>query len=301
MVWLIALFLLFICICQFLHIRNTRKQLDSLSAILDDIAEGNLDRRLLTRDGTAISEIAYKINEIVLGDKKKFVELKQSEQAYKKLATSLSHDIRTPLASLMGFLEVLEQGSADQEEREYFTKIARDKALHLREYVQSLFEWMKLESGEWIYTFKEENICELTRIIFAGWIVRLEERNMNFQFDIPQKDVCVITDKIAYERIINNLLSNILRHSQADFLRVTLTEKESSVLLEIADNGIGIPKQDLPYLFDRLYKCDTSGTGNGNGLGLAIARELTSALKGRITATSEAQKGTTFLLEIPLA
>lgn len=296
MVWGIIVILCVIVGVQFVYILNFRKQITYISNVLDDVRNGNLDRRLLANEKSMLSELIYKMNDIVMRDKEKMLEKEKSEKAYKKLATSLSHDIRTPLASLIGYLEVLETNSATEAERDTFLKIAKTKAFALSEYIQALFEWLKLESGEWVYDFKEENICELIRLILADWIIRLEEHKISFYFEIPEEAVYLSIDKNAFSRIINNLLANIIKHSHATRLSLRLTNSPNEITLSITDNGVGIAEKDLPFLFDRLYKCDASRTENSSGLGLAIAKELTLALNGEIKVYSSPDKGTAFLL-----
>ena len=106
-------------------------------------------------------------------------------------------------------------------------------------------------------------------------------------------------DKKAFERIMNNLLANVIKHSKATLLKVAIRSQENQVVICVSDNGIGIPKEDLPYVFDRLYKCDRSRTESSNGLGLSIAKELTAALNGTIQAQSSAGAGTAFVLTFP--
>lgn len=251
---------------------------------------------MIVDENSEIGSLVYKINEIVIKDKNKLAEFNKAEKAYKKLVTSLSHDIRTPLSTLIGYLEVLEKDTLSYEEQLKFIQIAKEKALNLSTYIQSLFEWLKLESGEWTYDLKKENICELTRLVLADWIMKFEENNIDFYFDIPEKALFILIDKNAYDRIINNLLANIFKHSHANKLVVQVTEEISEVQIVISDNGVGIDEKDLPLIFDRLYKCDTSRTENSNGLGLAITKELTIALNGTINVISSNGKGTTFKL-----
>lgn len=296
MIYLVII--LFLCILALLnHIYHTRKKIKEIVQILDDIYLGNLDRRLVVNENTEMSNLVYKINEIVIKDKNKLLEFNKSEKAYKKLVTSLSHDIRTPLSSLVGYLEVLEKDNLSYAEQQKFLQIAKEKSLHLSDYIQSLFEWLKLESGEWVYDFQTENICELTRLVLADWIMKFEENKIDFHFDIPEKALYVIIDKNAFNRIINNLLSNTIKHSHANKLIVQIIEVQDEIQISITDNGVGIEEKDLPFIFDRLYKCDTSRTENSNGLGLAIAKELITALNGTIVVNSCYGKGTTFNLK----
>ena len=258
------------------HNLSNKKKIQEIVKVLDDIYSGNLDRRLIADENSEMSSLVYKINEIVIKDKNKLSEFNKAEKAYKKLVTSLSHDIRTPLSALIGYLEVLEKDSMSYVEQLKFIRIAKEKALNLSDYIQSLFEWLKLESGEWTYDFVHENICELTRLILADWIIKLEESNIDFNFDIPEKALFILVDKNAYDRIINNLLANMIKHSHANKLVVKITEEISEVQITITDNGVGIDEKELLFIFDRLYKCDNSRTENSNGLGLAITKELTN-------------------------
>ncbi len=281
------------------HNLSNKKKIQEIVKVLDDIYSGNLDRRLIADENSEMSSLVYKINEIVIKDKNKLSEFNKAEKAYKKLVTSLSHDIRTPLSALIGYLEVLEKDSMSYVEQLKFIRIAKEKALNLSDYIQSLFEWLKLESGEWTYDFVHENICELTRLILADWIIKLEESNIDFNFDIPEKALFILVDKNAYDRIINNLLANMIKHSHANKLVVKITEEISEVQITITDNGVGIDEKELPFIFDRLYKCDNSRTENSNGLGLAITKELMIALNGTINVISGYGKGTAFKLRFP--
>ena len=290
------IFLCFIIILLLHHNLSNKKKIQEIVKILDDIYSGNLDRRLIVDENSEIGSLVYKINEIVIKDKNKLAEFNKAEKAYKKLVTSLSNDIRTPLSTLIGYLEVLEKDTLSYEEQLKFIQIAKEKALNLSTYIQSLFEWLKLESGEWTYDLKKENICELTRLVLADWIMKFEENNIDFYFDIPEKALFILIDKNAYDRIINNLLANIFKHSHANKLVVQVTEEISEVQIVISDNGVGIDEKDLPLIFGRLYKCDTSRTENSNGLGLAITKELAIALNGTINVISSNGKGATFIL-----
>ena len=108
-------------------------------------------------------------------------------------------------------------------------------------------------------------------------------------------------DSTAYTRILNNLLQNILTHSDASKVFLTVTETEQQAKIVVADNGNGIAASDLPHIFERMYQCDHSRSAKGNGLGLSIAKELVSIHKGTITAASVPGNGTTFIIILPKA
>lgn len=292
----LVIFLCFLISLLLIHIYQTRKELKKTVKILDDIYGGNLDRRLLANENTDMSSLVYKMNEIVINDKKKLIECHKAERAYKQFVMSLSHDIRTPLSSLVGYLEVLEKGKLNSSEQQEYLEIAKRKVLNLSDYIQILFEWLKLESGEWAYEFEIYNLCELSRLIFAEWVMKLEQNNIEYEFHIPDEILDVMIDKNAFNRIINNLLNNIMQHSKATKIIVKINYILDDIELSITDNGIGIEENDLPFIFERLYKCDTSRTKNSNGLGLAIVKELTAAMNAKIMVDSCYGGGTTFQL-----
>lgn len=288
-----------IVIILFFRVRSIKSQIKNISKILDDILKGNLDRRLFANQNDTISDICYKINEIVIESKNQLIQQNKSEKSYKELVTSLSHDIRTPLASLVGYLDAIGNNLVTGKEKDRYIQTAKNKAFNLNEYIQTLFEWLKLESGEWIYTFDKVDICEKTRTLIAEWISPFEQAQINYHVDIPTHSIIINLDIAAYERIIDNLIANVINHSQASDINISILEIDDIVEINLMDNGIGISEKDRPYIFTRLYKCDSSRGIRGNGLGLAIVQELINAHKGTIILNSKINKETIFTIHLP--
>ena len=165
----------------------------------------------------------------------------------------------------------------------------------------ALFEWVKLDAGEQIFHFEVCDLNELSRNIMADWVPLLESHGLTYEIEIPETEYITRVDSTAYARIFNNLLQNILTHSDARQVSLTITETEQQAKIMVADNGKGISATDLPHIFERMYQCDHSRSAKGNGLGLSIAKELVSAHKGTITAASVPGAGTTFTLTLPKA
>ena len=264
-------------------LHRVRGQLSLIKDALADIKNGNLNRRVLARESDLTKQICYDINEIAMSSQSRLIQQKQSEQAYKRLMTSLSHDVKTPLASL-----------------EYI-RVAMEKAHHLKDFVTALFEWVKLDAGEQIFHFEVCDLNELSRDIMADWVPLLESHDLTYEIEIPETEYMTRVDPTAYTRILNNLLQNILTHSGARQVTLTVTETEQQAKIIVADNGKGISAADLPHIFERMYQCDHSRSGKGNGLGLSIAKELVSVHKGTITADSILEAGTTFTIILPKA
>lgn len=293
----VALCLSLVCVLLLsIKLRRVQESLSVIKEALEDIKAGNLNRRVLAKENDMTKQICYDINRIATTNQSQFIRQQQSEQAYKRLMTSLSHDVKTPLASLVGYLEAVTENLVAGEEKETYIQIATEKAHQLKEFVESLFEWVKLDAGEQVYHFEQLDLNELTRNIMADWIPTLENSHFEYDIDIPENEYFMKIDVRAYIRILNNLIQNILTHSGGNKLTLRITENESQAQIAVTDNGIGISPSNLPHIFERMYQCDDSRLADGNGLGLAIVKELVSAHKGKIKAESTPGADVTFTI-----
>lgn len=204
---LLALLLSLLLIAYFvLKLRRVREQLTLIKDALQDIKTGNLNRRVLARENDMTKQICYDINEIAVENQARFIQQKQAEQSYKRLMTSLSHDVKTPLASLVGYLEAIENGLVVGEEKDEYIRVVSDKAQRLKDFVITLFEWVKLDAKEQIFHFELVDLNELSRSIIADWLSAIENRCLDYQIEIPEADYFIRIDTNAYTRILNNLL-----------------------------------------------------------------------------------------------
>lgn len=270
-----------------------------MSDALEDIKNGNGNRRILSEIHELTAPIAWQINDIVRSYEDRLSACRQTEEANRQLMTSLSHDVRTPLTTLIGYLDAVHRGIIAQEEYEDYVETARRKAHDLKDYIDVLFDWFKLGSGEFSLNMTAVDLTSLTRNILIDWIPILEEHQIEYLIDIPEQPFRAKLDPDGYLRILNNLIQNVLSHSQADQIKISLSRKKQEITLTLADNGIGIEKDDLKHIFDRLYKCDKGRSQKNSGLGLSIVLQLTKKMGGKVSARSESGSGTTFLLLFP--
>ena len=280
-------------------LRRVQGQLSIIEEALEDIKSGNLNRRMLAKKSDMTRKICYGINDIAMNSQTQLIKQKQSKQAYKRLMTSISHDVKTPLASLVGYLEAIECKIVAGEEKDEYVHVAFEKAHYLKHFVENLFEWVKLDSGEQIFHFEVLDLNELSRNIIVDWISVLENSNFDYAFDIPETEYLMRIDTNAYSRILNNLLQNALIHSKGSKISFHIFENDLQVKITMTDNGKGISPDHLPHIFERMYQCDQSRSAGGNGLGLSIVKELVTAHKGKITVDSTPNKGSTFTLLFP--
>ncbi len=281
-------------------VRRVKKEISEIADALEDIKNGNGNRRILAETHELIAPLAYAINDIILSYEKRLSAYHQTDETNRQLMTSLSHDVRTPLTTLIGYLDAAHKGIVDGKERDDYIETARRKAHDLKEYIDVLFDWFKLGSNEFSMNIAESDLTELTRNILIDWIPIFEDTQVDFTIDIPEQPFRVQIDPDGYMRILNNLIQNVISHSHADKIEIALSEQNRNIKILLSDNGIGIGKEDLKHIFDRLYKCDKGRSEKGSGLGLSIVHELVEKLNGTITADSTPGKGTIFTLFFPL-
>ena len=281
-------------------VRRVKKQIAEMTDALVDVKNGNGNRRILSATNELVSPLAYEINEIVVSYESRLSIVRQAEETNRQLMTSLSHDVRTPLTTLIGYLDAAYKGLVTGKDRDDYIEIARRKAHDLKEYIDVLFDWFKLNSDEFALEIQSVEAAELTRNILIDWIPIFEDKQVDYDIDIPEQPVRVRLDTDSYMRIINNLIQNVIAHSHADKIKISLSKQGNNLRLLLADNGVGIEKEDLKHIFERLYKCDKGRSEKGSGLGLSIVHQLVEKMGGSITVESLPGKGTEFMLLFPL-
>ena len=311
--------LLNIVLCS--KVISINKKISQSNEVLDDIKKGNGNRKILSKDNDNFSEIIYKINEIVYIYEEKLAEFRKKENANNQLLTSLSHDIRTPLTSIIGYTdaikkELLKDGLNDKYDLqnaiennntlennkiiENYIDIVREKSYSLKEYLDNVFDWFKLNSNEFYLDLKDTEITELSRNIIKSWIVIFEEKDIDFDIEIEEKEIICNLDQNAYARVINNIIQNAVEHSKTKKIQISIKESNRKIFITIKDFGVGIEPDDLEHIFDRLYKCDKARNKVGSGLGLYITKELVEKMNGYINVKSEVGEGTEFEITLEI-
>ena len=311
--------LLNIVLCS--KVISINKKISESNEVLDDIKKGNGNRKILSKDNDNFSEIIYKINEIVYLYEEKLTEFRKKENANNQLLTSLSHDIRTPLTSIIGYTDaikkellkdglnykydlqsVIENHNTLENNKiiENYIDIVREKSYSLKEYLDNVFDWFKLNSNEFYLDLKDTEITELSRNIIKSWIVIFEEKDIDFDIEIEEKEIICNLDQNAYARVINNIIQNAVEHSKTKKIQISIKESNKKIFITIKDFGVGIEPDDLEHIFDRLYKCDKARNKVGSGLGLYITKELIEKMNGCIDVKSEVGEGTEFEITLEI-
>lgn len=278
---------------------RTKQQISLIQEAVTDIKDGNLNRKILTKENDMTKQICYDLNTITTDMQATLINQRQSEKAYKRLMTSLSHDVKTPLTSLVGYLEAIEKNIVTGKEKDEYIQVAISKAHSLKDFTERLFEWVKLDAREQLFHFEVYDINELSRSIVADWIIVIENNNFDYEINIPETQCLVRIDANSYTRILNNLFQNVIAHSKGTKLIFDLYEDEKQVTIKVSDNGIGIPSDEQSHIFERMYRGDKSRMTTGAGLGLSITKELVAVHNGTIDVKSVLKNHTTFTIIFP--
>ena len=224
------------------------------------------------------------------------------ERIRKDFVANVSHEIRTPLTSIRGYAEALTDGAlSDPELSRKFLGIISGQADRLSRMVNDLLELSRLESGT-----VELNLCEIdlgfqTERMQEVFSSRLRDREISLVADFP-RPFSYVSDESLTDLVLTNLLDNAIKYSPPGRkIRISAEQKEGKVIICVIDNGVGIPRDDLPRIFERFYRVDRSRSSSvsGTGLGLSIVRHVVTLLQGRVDVKSEPGAGTTVCLTFP--
>jgi signal transduction histidine kinase len=265
--------------------------------------KGNFRTRLLAKDDCLFDEVVFSINELIEELEKVQIQSVKSQTARKSLLSSISHDIRTPLTSIIGYIDALKDDIATSEdEKQEYLKILSKKAGSLKQLIDEIFDMAKLDADE--IPMKEESLdlAEIVRESLIEFLHEIKNNRVELHISIPEKNCLVMADRLSLIRIIRNIIKNALEYGKdGQILGIELMEKANEYQLYIWDQGPGIPKEDLEFVFERMYQGDQSRTpfSKGSGLGLAIAKALVEKNQGKIWVESIPWTKTTFGFSIP--
>jgi signal transduction histidine kinase len=232
--------------------------------------------RLRTVGGDELTHLADTMDSMV-------EKLDRTDQDRREFIANLSHDLRTPLTSIKGFIEGLIDGTIPENRRNEYLGIVKNEALRLETLVSAMADSAAVESGKVTYTETEFDVNERIRLAIIGLQPLILERRLNVSIDLYDHEdgrLPVIADRSAIDRVIYNLLSNAVKFSRVGGCVVAHTRRQSRKRLAeilIEDDGPGIPMDERPYVFDRFYKGDPSRGTSGTGLGLHICRTILAA------------------------
>jgi len=221
----------------------------------------------------------------------------------KDFLANVSHELRTPISMLQGYSEAIIDGIVEtDDEKKEVAQIIYDESLRIGRLVNELLDLAKMESGNIQLQYCKTDMEKLTKKIMRKFsnLAKEQEIELDSQLDTRLKDVLIDPDRI--EQVLTNLIDNALRHTKRTG-KITIKSKKTilgEMLIEVIDTGVGIPEEDLPFVFERFYKADKARIrGSGTGLGLSIVKNIIQAHGGSISVSSKIGQGTTFSIVLP--
>ncbi|MFD2707191.1 cell wall metabolism sensor histidine kinase WalK [Salibacterium lacus] len=225
------------------------------------------------------------------------------ERERREFVANVSHELRTPLTTLRSYLEALEDGAMyDENLGPRFLQVTQNETERMIRLVNDLLQLSKMDSDDLSLTFETEDLGELLEQMAERFEMMTKDRNLHFSKKIPDQPLYVDIDKDKVMQVFDNIVSNAVKYSpDGGTITIKVTPGPQTVNVETTDEGVGIPKESQPKVFDRFYRVDKARARNlgGTGLGLAIAKELIESHHGFITIDSEWQQGTTVAVTLP--
>ncbi|CAM4204051.1 signal transduction histidine kinase [Paenibacillus endophyticus] len=297
----IVLFFLYFFMLQWQMFRN----LSQMNQTVRGIAEGRyeLDYQIEVSKSSLFSPMASNINNLVGRLHHALDDERKAEQTKNELITNVSHDLRTPLTSVLGYLGLIEQDRyRDEVELRHYVQIAYDKSQRLNVLINDLFEYTRMRhdtSGLKLTTF---NLIEMLGQLLVQFRLPLQEAGMQSRLVSDKASVMLEGDPAKLVRVFENLISNAINYGkEGKQIIVKASAEDGAAIVEVINFGEPISSVDLPYLFDRFYRVDKSRTqwAGGSGLGLAIAKGIIQKHGGMISVSSDLEQ-TSFRVALPI-
>lgn len=298
---------------------GTQKKIREIHRELKEIQdEGSGERVMVFTDDKELMELAAQINRLLEKNAKVEADFRRLEISSGKMLSNISHDLKTPLTVIKGYLEIMRTSCEAQADAEAsavsevqagpqvwvdlrMLRKAEQKASSLMELIDSFFSLAKLEAGDTDIRLSRLDVCEVCRESVLDFYEILTETDFQVEVELPEASVFVQADREALQRILSNLVSNVIRYgSEGKYLGVFLRTDEQWAYIDVVDRGKGIDSAFAQSVFDRLFTMEDSRSRSvqGNGLGLTIAKRLAEQMGGDLTLESVPHVRTTFTVRL---
>ena len=304
---LISVILIMAMTCSFLMAwiyRSILSPIETLKKATQNIRDGNLDFEVEIEDNDEIGELCADFEEMRLRLKESTEEKVSFDSQNKELISNISHDLKTPITAVKGYVEGLLDGVADTPEKQQkYLRTIYNKANDMDRLINELTFYCKIDTNRIPYTFNKIHISDYFEDCVDELSVELESSGVSLTyFNYLEEDAVVIADAEQLKRVINNIVSNSLKYMDKPkgVINIRLRDVGDFIQIEIEDNGKGIAAKDLPYIFDRFYRTDASRNSSkgGSGIGLSIVKKIMEDHGGQVWATSKEGTGTTMYLAL---
>ena len=294
--------ILFAGLIGLLSIWFLTKNLRLMTGTVRRFQEGDLEARIKNPEKSDIEVFANSFNEMADTIVDNMEKMKSVDLLRRELIANVSHDLRTPLAILKGYIETMQmkKDSLSEVEKQEYLKITHDNVDKLSNLINQLFEYSKLEA-EQITPVKEPfSITELSYDLIAKFKVLAEKKQIDLQLNNPQENCMVFADIGLVERALQNLIENAIKYTEPKGeVKLSLNHINKQIEISITDTGTGIPLSEQPFIFDRYKQVNKSTKKQGYGLGLAIVKKIMDLHDTTITVLSKPKEGSSFIFNLP--
>ena len=308
-VLLFALLTTFGSVFEFFFIMRIKERIldpvDKLKKGVSEITQGHYDIEIEDEAPNEVSSLIRAFNEMALRLKRGEALKAEYEENRKALVANISHDLKTPITSIQGYVEALESSGMPQEKLEKYLSIIRSNAQYMNRLIDDLFLFSMLDMQKLDFHFETVKFGPFSMDMFEEFKLELQEKGIELSYEstVPE-EVSVKLDTRRFYQVVRNIVGNAEKHADNGNLRISVVvvADQSGVRLSIADNGPGIPEQARERIFERFYRADPERTKdlNSTGLGLAIANELVEAHGGTISVASKSGEGCAFVITLPI-
>ncbi len=269
-------------------LRNMLKAVKSFS-------RGQMDARLIVSGNDEFTELSRAFNQMA-------ESLEHQEHLRRSFLANVSHDLRTPMTTISGFVDGIKDGVIPPEQHEHYLNIISSETKRLSRLVSTLLDISRMQAGERKFEKKPFDICEMTRQILISFEQKIDEKKLDVEFICDKDNMLVSADKDAIHQILYNICDNAIKFSyEGGKYKIQIKQTANrKISVSVYNEGVGIPKEDLPFVFERFYKSDKSRglDKTGVGLGLYIAKTIIEAHDEQISVNSEAEKYCEFVFTL---
>ena len=279
------------------------KRFHKMTAVVQRFKKGDFEERINIKSGDEIGQLAKAFNQMADTIVANMDELKQTDRLRRELIGNVSLDLRSPLASMRGYLEtiLMKDASLSQRDRKKYLQIIHDNSIMLTKLVDELFELSKLDAKQVQPKREIFSIAELTQDVVMKFQPEAEMLKVHLQASLPKNLPMINADIGMIERALSNFIDNALQYTPVEgTVKIDLSQKNDKVCVVVSDTGVGIPKEQIPLVFERFYRVEKSRSrsSGGTGLGLAIAKRILDLHESTISVQSIEQEGTAFSFDL---
>lgn len=240
----------------------------------------NIRTKVLDKD---IEGLATQINYLYDENQKINVKIKSSEEDLRQSIANMSHDLRTPLTSIMGYIQLVEDDKTSQKDKERYIKVIKRRTNTLQNLINSFYELSRFDAKEFEFKLRKVNIENILCENLASFYSEFEGQKIEPIVDIQEKCRSIVSDEAAINRVFSNIISNMIKHGE-NFVKIQLKEEGDIITTTFTNKAMGLKPDDVERLFDKFFTTDKSRGNNNTGLGLYIAKTIVEKLGNKIQA-----------------